>query len=44
VQGILYYVMPLVEGESLRDRLTRDRQLPIEDALRITREVGDALA
>src|SRR6187431_2488450 len=31
--GFLYYVMPLVEGESLRDRLTRERQLPIADAL-----------
>jgi serine/threonine protein kinase/tetratricopeptide (TPR) repeat protein len=41
--GQLYYVMPFVEGESLRQRLDRDRQLPIEDALRITREVGDAL-
>jgi serine/threonine-protein kinase len=43
-QGLLYYVMPYVDGESLRDRLTRERQLPIEEALRITREVGDALA
>src|SRR5574341_680348 len=41
--GFLYYVMPYVEGESLRDRLTREKQLPIEDALRITREVADAL-
>jgi serine/threonine-protein kinase len=40
---MLYYVMPYVEGESLRARLERERQLPIEDALRITREVGDAL-
>jgi TolB-like protein/tRNA A-37 threonylcarbamoyl transferase component Bud32 len=39
----LYYVMPYVEGESLRDRLTRERQLPVEEALRITREVADAL-
>ena len=39
----LYYVMPLVEGESLRDRLDREKQLPIEDALQITREVADAL-
>ncbi len=39
----LYYVMPYVEGESLRDRLNREKQLPIEDALRITREVADAL-
>jgi serine/threonine protein kinase/DNA-binding SARP family transcriptional activator/Tfp pilus assembly protein PilF len=39
----LYYVMPFVEGESLRARLERERQLPIEDALRIAREVADAL-
>jgi serine/threonine protein kinase/Tfp pilus assembly protein PilF len=43
LDGLLYYVMPYVEGESLRQRLDRERQLPIEDALRITREVGDAL-
>jgi serine/threonine-protein kinase len=41
--GILYYVMPLVEGESLRDRLRRQKQLPLEEALRITSEVADAL-
>ena len=41
--GLLYYVMPYVEGESLRDRLNRERQLSIEDALQITREVSDAL-
>ncbi|NIM51751.1 MAG: protein kinase, partial [Gemmatimonadales bacterium] len=41
--GLLYYVMPYVEGESLRDRLNREKQLPIEDALQITREVADAL-
>ena len=40
----LYYVMPYVEGESLRDRLTREKQLPVDEALRIAREVGDALA
>src|SRR5438552_12793913 len=40
----LYYVMPLVEGESLRDRLTREKQLPVDDALRIAREVADALS
>src|SRR2546428_7129118 len=33
----LYYVMPYLEGETLRDRLNRERQLPLEDALRITR-------
>jgi Tol biopolymer transport system component len=41
--GSLFYTMPFVEGESLRDRLERERQLPLEDALRITREVADAL-
>ena len=41
--GFLYYVMPLVEGESLRDRLTRDTQLPLADALRITAQVAEAL-
>lgn len=43
-EGLLYYVMPYVEGESLRDRLKRERQLPLDDALRIAREVADALA
>ncbi len=42
--GFLYYVMPFVEGESLRDRLTRETQLAIDDALRLTREVVDALS
>jgi serine/threonine protein kinase len=41
--GFLYYVILHVEGESLRDRLRREKQLPIEDAIRITREVADAL-
>jgi serine/threonine-protein kinase len=41
--GFLFYAMPLVEGESLRDRLTREKQLPIDDALQIAREVADAL-
>ncbi|MBY0489260.1 MAG: protein kinase [Gemmatimonadaceae bacterium] len=41
--GLLYYVMPLVTGETLRARLERERQLPIEDALLIAREVADAL-
>jgi serine/threonine-protein kinase len=39
----LYYVMPYVEGESLRDRLNREKQLPLDDALRLTREVADGL-
>jgi Tol biopolymer transport system component len=42
--GFMYYVLPYVEGESLRDRLDRERHLPIDDAVRITREVADALA
>jgi TolB-like protein len=41
--GFLYYVMPLVEGESLRNRLDREKQLPIDEALTISREVADAL-
>lgn len=41
--GFLYYVMPLVEGESLRARLDRQKQLPIDEALSIAREVADAL-
>ncbi|MGH7704118.1 MAG: serine/threonine-protein kinase, partial [Gemmatimonadales bacterium] len=40
----LYYVMPFVEGESLRDRHTREKQLPLDDALQIAREVADALS
>jgi tetratricopeptide (TPR) repeat protein len=42
--GFLYYVMPFVEGESLRDRMTREGQLPLDEALQITREVADALS
>ena len=42
--GFLYYVMPFVEGETLRDRLAREKQLPIDDALLIAREVSDALS
>ena len=41
--GLLWYTMPYVEGESLRDRLRREHQLPIELALGIAREVADAL-
>jgi serine/threonine-protein kinase len=42
--GLMYFVMPFVEGESLRDRLTREVQLPIEEAVQIAHEVADALA
>jgi len=42
-EGFVFYVMPYVEGESLRDRLLREKQLPVEDAVRIAREVADAL-
>ena len=41
--GFLYYVMPYVEGESLRARLNREKQLPLNDALQIAREVADAI-
>jgi serine/threonine-protein kinase len=41
--GLLYYVMPYVRGETLRGRLERERQLAIPDALQIAREVADAL-
>ena len=43
VDGTVFYVMPYVQGESLRDRLNREKQLPINDALRITREIASAL-
>ncbi len=42
--GMVYYVMPFVEGESVRDRLQRERQLPVEVAVRLAIEVADALA
>jgi serine/threonine-protein kinase len=42
--GILYYVMPFVAGESLRHRLTREGKLPVADACRLLREMADALA
>ncbi len=44
VEGLLYYVMPFIEGESLRARLTRELQLPVEDALRIASDVAGGLA
>ena len=43
INGLLFYVMPYVEGESLRDRLTHEKQLPVEEAVRIAREVASAL-
>ena len=44
VEGLLYYTMPLIEGESLRTRLARQGELPIPEAVRILRDVADALA
>jgi TolB-like protein/Flp pilus assembly protein TadD len=41
--GLLWYTMPYVEGESLRDRLEREVQLPVGEAVRLVREVADAL-
>ncbi|MGD8278077.1 MAG: protein kinase, partial [Gemmatimonadota bacterium] len=41
--GFLFYVMPYIEGETLRDKLDRETQLGIEEAVRIAREVADAL-
>ena len=43
VEGTVFYVMPFVQGESLRDRLNREKQLPVDDAVRISREVASAL-
>ena len=40
---LLYNVMPFVAGESLRTKLSRERQLPVEEALRLTREIAAAL-
>lgn len=42
--GFLYYVMPYVDGESLRDRLNREKQLPVEEVAQIGREVADGLS
>jgi serine/threonine protein kinase/Tfp pilus assembly protein PilF len=42
-EGFLYYVMPYVEGESLRERLDRERQLPIEEAVHHARSIASAL-
>jgi len=41
--GFLYYVMPFFEGESLRDRMLREKQMRLEDVLQVTREVAGAL-
>ena len=41
--ALLYYVMPYVDGESLRERLERERQLDVDEAVRIARELADAL-
>ncbi len=43
VDGLVYYVMPYIEGDSLKQRLARERQLPVNEALQIAREVADAL-
>jgi serine/threonine protein kinase/Tfp pilus assembly protein PilF len=43
VDGLLYYVMPFIEGESLRDRLARSKRLPLDEVVRLVREVADAL-
>jgi eukaryotic-like serine/threonine-protein kinase len=43
IDGTVFYVMPYVEGETLRDRLLREKQLPVEDAVRIAQEIADAL-
>jgi tRNA A-37 threonylcarbamoyl transferase component Bud32/membrane-associated phospholipid phosphatase len=42
--GLLYYVMPYVEGQTLRERLERETQLPIDDAVQIVRDVANALS
>jgi len=42
-EGLLYHVTPSVEGETLRDRLARERYLPVEEAVRITAELADAI-
>jgi len=42
--GLLYYVMPFVDGASLRDRLNREKQLPVDDTIAIAQQVADALA
>ena len=44
VGDLVFYAMPFIEGESLRARLTRDRELPVPEAIRLLREVADALS
>jgi eukaryotic-like serine/threonine-protein kinase len=41
--GFLYYVMPYIQGETIRERLNRETQLSVDEAVRITREIADAL-
>ena len=41
--GFLYYVMPYVEGETLQDRLAREKQLPVDEAVRIATDIAEAL-
>src|SRR5262249_42477766 len=43
-EGLLYYVMPHVQGQSLRARLEQETQLPLNEALRITAEIAEALS
>src|SRR6185369_12264281 len=43
-EGLLYFVMPYVSGDSLRDLIERQRQLPVEQAIAITKDVASALA
>ncbi len=43
VDSFVFYVMPYIEGESLRDRLTREKQLPVDEAIEITKAVASAL-
>ncbi len=41
--GFLYFVMPYIEGETLRDRLDREKQLPVDEAVRVATAVANAL-
>lgn len=43
-ERLAYYVMPMVEGQSLRDRITAERQLPLQEVIRITGQIADALS